>query len=72
MENSQELQFLYDYNQLRFSFCFITLGKTERADLPRPHRLTHLQVIEPASHIIFFFKTLFLIKLALGESPLAY
>lgn len=54
VENSQELQFLYDYNQLRFSFCFITLGKTERADLPRPHHLTHLQVIEPASRIIFF------------------
>lgn len=46
-------QFLYDYNQLRFSFCFITLGKAERVDLPRPHHLTHLQVIEPALHIFF-------------------
>lgn len=54
-ENSRELRFLYDSNQLRFAFCFITLGKTEGADLPRPHHAAHLQVIAPALHIILFF-----------------
>lgn len=53
--------------------CFITLGKKERGNLtPPPQSHTPAGDIALTFQTPPFLKTIFLIKLALGESPLAY